>query len=142
MRCSTDNREPPRVAKARLRRALHVACGARLGWAVFTEYRTYDIAAAGEVCANYAECGDFDRIDGTMRWAGGSRSARGLMSALRISARIPEQPAIVFFTDGHRGAAACAANFVPIGRTTRPTFFWLLLFFFPFFSPFFFRCWC
>jgi mxaL protein len=90
-------------AKARLRRALaQLPCGARLGWGVFTEYRSYVLVLPIEVCANYAELSaTLDRIDGTMAWAGGSEISKGLMSALRISARIPEQPAIVFFTDGH-----------------------------------------
>jgi len=35
------------------------------------------------------------------------------MSALRISARIPEHPAIVFFTDGHE-APPLRSDFVPI----------------------------
>src|SRR5207253_3227068 len=91
------------AALSRLRRALaRLPCGARLGWAVFTEYRTYVLLLPVEVCANYAElAATLDRIDGTMAWAGGSQISKGLMSALRISARIPEHPAIVFFTDGH-----------------------------------------
>jgi mxaL protein len=91
------------LAKARLHRALaQLPCGARLGWAVFTEYRSYVLLLPVEVCANYAELSaTLDRIDGTMAWAGGSQIGKGLMSALRISARIPEHPAVVFFTDGH-----------------------------------------
>jgi len=102
-------------AKARLRRALaRLPCGARLGWAVFTEYRTYVLLLPVEVCANYAElAATLDRIDGTMAWAGGSQISKGLMSALRISARIPEHPAIVFFTDGHE-APPLRSDFVPI----------------------------
>jgi mxaL protein len=103
------------LAKARLRRALaRLPCGARLGWAVFTEYRSYVLLLPVEVCANYAElAATLDRIDGTMAWAGGSEISKGLMSALRISARIPEHPAIVFFTDGHE-APPLRSDFVPI----------------------------
>jgi mxaL protein len=102
-------------AKARLHRALgQLPCGARLGWGVFTEYRSYVLLLPVEVCANYAELSaTLDRIDGTMAWAGDSQISKGLMSALRISARIPEHPAIVFFTDGHE-APPLRADFVPV----------------------------
>jgi mxaL protein len=101
-------------AKARLRRALaQLPCGARLGWGVFTEYRSYVLLLPLEVCANYAElAATLDRIDGTMAWAGGSQISKGLMSALRISARIPEHPAVVFFTDGHE-APPLRSDFAP-----------------------------
>jgi mxaL protein len=101
-------------AKARLRRALaQLPCGARLGWGVFTEYRSYVLLLPVEVCANYAElAATLDRIDGTMAWAGGSEISKGLMSALRISARIPEHPAVVFFTDGHE-APPLRSDFAP-----------------------------
>jgi mxaL protein len=102
-------------AKARLRRALaQLPCGARLGWGVFTEYRSYVLLLPIEVCANYAELSaTLDRIDNTMAWAGGSEISKGLMSALRISAHIPEHPAIVFFTDGHE-APPLPGDFAPV----------------------------
>jgi mxaL protein len=102
------------LAKARLHRALtQLPCGARLGWGVFTEYRSYVLLLPVEVCANYAELSStLDRIDNTMAWAGGSEISKGLMSALRIAARIPEHPAVVFFTDGHE-APPLRADFVP-----------------------------
>ncbi|HUD24659.1 MAG TPA: vWA domain-containing protein [Burkholderiaceae bacterium] len=100
-----DGRPASRLAfaKAWLHRALaQLPCGARVGWGVFTEYRSYVLLLPVEVCANYAELsGSLDRIDGTMAWAGGSEISKGLFSALRISARMPERPAVVFFTDGH-----------------------------------------
>jgi mxaL protein len=43
-------------AKARLQRALaRLPCGARVGWGVFTEYRSYVLLLPVEVCAHYAE---------------------------------------------------------------------------------------
>jgi mxaL protein len=103
------------LAKARLHRALaELPCGARLGWGVFTEYRSYVLLMPIEVCANYAELSStLDRIDNTMAWAGGSEVSKGLMSALRIAAHMPEQPAIVFFTDGHE-APPLRPDFVPV----------------------------
>jgi mxaL protein len=102
------------LAKARLHRALaRLPCGARVGWGVFTEYRSYVLLLPIEVCANYSELSAvLDRIDGTMAWGGGSEISKGLMSALRISARIPEHPAVVFFTDGHE-APPLRADYAP-----------------------------
>ena len=103
------------LAKARLHRALaELPCGARVGWGVFTEYRSYVLLLPLEVCAHYAELSaTLDRIDNTMAWAGGSEVSKGLMSALRIAAHIPEQPAIVFFTDGHE-APPLRDDFAPV----------------------------
>jgi mxaL protein len=90
-------------AKARLHQALaQLPCGSRVGWGVFTEYRSYILIRPVEVCANYSDLqATLDRIGGGMAWAPGSQITRGLFSALRISAHMPEQPAIVFITDGH-----------------------------------------
>jgi mxaL protein len=112
-----DGRPASRLvfAKAWLHRALaHLPCGARVGWGVFTEYRSYVLLLPLEVCANYAELSAaLDRIDGTMAWAGGSEISKGLFSALRISARMPGRPAVVFFTDGHE-APPLRADYVPV----------------------------
>jgi mxaL protein len=111
-----DGRPASRLefAKAQLHRALaRLPCGARIGWGVFTEYRSYVLLLPVEVCANYAELSAvLDRIDGTMAWAGGSEIGKGLMSALRIAGRIPEHPAIAFLTDGHE-APPLRPDFVP-----------------------------
>jgi mxaL protein len=111
-----DGRPASRLAfaKARLRSALaRLPCGSRLGWGVFTEYRSYVLMLPVEVCASYAElAATLDRIDNTMAWAGGSQISKGLLSALRINAHIPEHPAVVFFTDGHE-APPLAADYVP-----------------------------
>jgi mxaL protein len=102
-------------AKARLHRALaRLPCGARLGWGVFTEYRSAVLLLPLEVCSNYAELSaSLDRIDNTMAWAGGSEITKGLLSALRTSARIPEHPAVVFVTDGHE-APPLRSDYAPV----------------------------
>ncbi|MBV8209071.1 MAG: VWA domain-containing protein [Burkholderiaceae bacterium] len=102
-------------AKARLRSALaQLPCGTKLGWGVFTEYRSYILLLPLEVCANYAELtSTLERIDNTMAWAGESQISKGLMSALRIAAHIPEHPAIVFVTDGHE-APPLRSDYSPI----------------------------
>jgi len=112
-----DGQPSSRLAfvKARLHRALaQLPCGSRLGWGVFTEYRSYVLLMPVEVCANYSDLSaTLDRIDGTMAWAGGSQVAKGVMSALRISARMPGLPAVVFLTDGHE-APPLRSDFVPV----------------------------
>jgi mxaL protein len=112
-----DGRPTSRLAfvKARLHRALkQLPCGSRVGWGVFTEYRSYVLLTPVEVCANYGDLSaTLDRIDVTMAWAGGSEITKGLISALRISARMPERPAIVFLTDGHE-APPLRSDFVPV----------------------------
>jgi len=102
-------------AKARLHRALtQLPCGSRVGWGVFTEYRSYVLLMPVEVCANYSDLSaTLDRIDATMAWAGGSQITKGLLSALRISAHMPDRPAIVFLTDGHE-APPLRSDFVPV----------------------------
>ena len=102
-------------AKARLRSALaQLPCGTRVGWGVFTEYRSYVLLLPLEVCANYAELtATLGRIDNTMAWAGESQISKGLLSALRIAAHIPEHPAIVFVTDGHE-APPLRSDYTPV----------------------------
>jgi mxaL protein len=111
-----DGRPASRLAfaKARLRRALaQLPCGSRIGWGVFTEYRSYVLLKPVEVCANYSDlAAALDRIGGGMAWAAGSQITRGLFSALRISAHMPERPAIVFVTDGHE-APPLRRDFAP-----------------------------
>jgi len=112
-----DGRPASRLAfaKARLHAALsQLPCGARLGWGVFTEYRSYVLLLPVEVCAHYAQLSaTLDRIDGTMAWAGGSEISKGVISALRIAGRMPQRPAVVFFTDGHE-APPLRSDYVPL----------------------------
>ena len=91
------------AAKRALRAALDsLPCGARLGWAVFTEHRSYLLLMPVEVCAHRAELRDtLDQIDGRMAWSGNSEVAKGLHSAIDIARKLPDKPALVFVTDGH-----------------------------------------
>lgn len=100
-----DERPQSRLDAARV--ALHEAlqalpCGSRVGWGVFTEYRTLVLLAPLETCAHFRELsGTLDSIDGRMSWAGRSEIAKGLFWALRQADVMPARPSIVFVTDGH-----------------------------------------
>ncbi len=88
------------------RRALHEAlpalpCGSKLGWAVFTEARSYLLLSPVEVCANRAELrASLDRIESRMAWSGNSEITKGLHSARTLVRELPDHPALVFITDG------------------------------------------
>ena len=74
----------------------------KLGWAVFTEHRTYLLLTPLEVCANRAELrATLAGIDGRMAWSGGSEVAKGLHSGLAIARELAGRPSLVFVTDGH-----------------------------------------
>jgi len=100
-----DGRTVNRLAAAK--QALHGAlqalpCGSRVGWGVFTEYRTLILIAPLETCGHFRELATtLDNIDGRMSWAGRSEVAKGLFWALRQADALPDRPAIVFVTDGH-----------------------------------------
>ncbi len=99
-----DGRPVSRLAHARaaLQAALPaLPCGSRLGWAAFTEARSYLLMTPVEVCANRAELrASLDHIDGRMAWSGNSEIAKGLHSARVTVGDLPEHPALVFVTDG------------------------------------------
>lgn len=103
-------------AKASLRRALlGLPCGSKVGWAVFTEHRSYVLYTPVEVCANLDELRTtLARIDNTMAWMGGSEVAKGLYGALRVSAGLPGKPSVVFVTDGHEAP--------PVNPAHRPAY--------------------
>ncbi len=90
-------------AKHALRLALPaLPCGSKLGWAVFTEYRSYLLFAPVEVCAHLDELrATLAAIDNRMAWVGGSEVAKGLHSGLAVARQLPGQPALVFISDGH-----------------------------------------
>lgn len=102
---SADERPRSRLDAARL--ALHetlqaLPCGSRVGWGVFTEYRTLVLLAPLETCAHFRELGStLDSIDGRLSWAGRSEIAKGIFWALRQADVMPDKPSIVFVTDGH-----------------------------------------
>ena len=95
----------PRLAAAKLalRQVLDaLPCGSRLGWAIFTEHRTFLLLLPVEVCAHRAELRDsLAGIHPGMAWAGDSEIAKGLHSALDLTAKLPGQASLVFVTDGH-----------------------------------------
>lgn len=103
-------------AKRALRQALHeLPCGSKVGWAVFTEYRTLLLFEPVEVCASRNDLvAVLERIDNRMAWAGASEIAKGLHSAVRMTRTLPGRPALVFVTDGHEAP--------PIDRRYSPKF--------------------
>jgi mxaL protein len=103
-------------AKAAVRGAVEtLPCGSRVGWGVFTEFRTLLLIAPIEVCANFSELASvLDGIDGRMAWAGASEVAKGIHSALREAKALRERPAVVFVTDGHEAP--------PVNPAYRPRF--------------------
>src|SRR5262245_22464032 len=73
------------AAKTAIRGAVErLPCGSRVGWGVFTEFRSLLLIAPIEVCANFSELASaLERIDGRVAWAGASEVAKGLHSALK-----------------------------------------------------------
>ena len=103
-------------ARLALRSALEqLPCGSKLGWAIFTEYRSFLLFAPVEVCANRAELrATLDGIDNRMAWTGSSEIAKGLHSAIGIAKALPGVPSLVFVTDGHEAP--------PLNPRHRPAF--------------------
>jgi mxaL protein len=113
-----DGRPAPRLqaAKQRLREALSLLpCGSRVGWALYTEYRSFLLFTPVEVCAHLDELRDsLAHIDNRMAWIGASEVAKGLYSGLRIASQLPRPAALVFLTDGHESP--------PLSPRHRPRF--------------------
>jgi len=103
-------------AKQALRQALlQLPCGSRVGWGVFTEYRSFLLFEPVEVCANLSELrSTLARIDGRMAWSGNSEVAKGLHSATDVAKQLPGSPSLVFVTDGHEAP--------PLSPLHRPNF--------------------
>lgn len=103
-------------AKHALRQALlALPCGSKVGWGVFTEYRSLLLVAPVEVCANLSELrATLDNIDGRMAWTGNSEVAKGLFSGIGIAKQLPDKPSLVFVTDGHESP--------PVHPRHRPAF--------------------
>lgn len=99
-------------AKRLLRHALlSLPCGSKLGWAVFTEYRTFLLLAPVEVCANLSELrSTLDHIDGRVAWVGNSEVAKGLGAALAICRQLPGVPSLLFVSDGHEAPPVSARH--------------------------------
>lgn len=113
-----DGKPASRLAFAK--RLLHEAlpelpCGSKLGWAIFTEYRSYLLYTPVEVCANRAELrASLAGIDGRMAWSGNSEVAKGLHSGIVVAKALPNVPSLVFVTDGHESP--------PLNARHRPRF--------------------
>jgi len=103
-------------AKHALRRALlRLPCGSKVGWGVFTEYRSFLLFEPVEVCANLSELrATLANIDGRMAWGGNSEIAKGLHSGIETARRLPGSPSLVFVTDGQEAP--------PLNPMHRPTF--------------------
>jgi len=103
-------------AKAALRQALlELPCGSKVGWGLFTEYRSYLLFAPVEVCANLGELrSTLDRIDTRMAWTGNSEVAKGVFSGIAMAKQLPGTPSFVFITDGQEAP--------PLNPRHRPVF--------------------
>jgi mxaL protein len=103
-------------AKHALRESLlRLPCGSKIGWAIFTEYRSFLLIAPVEVCANLPELrATLARIDGGMAWSGNSEIAKGVHSGLDIARQLPGRPSLVFVTDGQEAP--------PLNPHYRPAF--------------------
>lgn len=99
-----DGEPVTRLSQAR--RALaqvlrQLPCGSRVGWGLFTEYRSFLLLEPVEVCEHQRELlGMLSHIDARMAWTGNSEIAKGLYSGLKIAKALPSKPALVFVTDG------------------------------------------
>lgn len=103
-------------AKHALREALlELPCGSKIGWGIFTEYRSFLLLAPVEVCANLGELRTtLGHIDGRMAWTGNSEIAKGLYAGLAIAKQLPMQPSLVYVTDGQESP--------PVNPRHRPRF--------------------
>ena len=90
-------------------------CGSRLGWGIFTDYRSFLLIEPIEVCEHRRELvSELRRIDARMAWAGNSEVAKGLNSGLQMANALEGAPALVFISDGHEAP--------PISPNYRPAF--------------------
>lgn len=77
-------------------------CGSRLGYAIFTEHRSFLLLAPVEVCNNYPELLNIlNSIDWPLAWRSRSEVAKGLSSANKIAIALEKPTRVIFFTDGH-----------------------------------------
>ena len=103
-------------AKHALRLSLtEMPCGSKVGWGIFTEYRSLLLLAPLEVCANLGELrASLARIDGRMAWTGNSEITKGLYAGISIAKQLPEHPDLVFVSDGQEAP--------PLNPRNRPAF--------------------
>ncbi|CAN5698823.1 hypothetical protein BH11PSE8_BH11PSE8_48010 [soil metagenome] len=103
-------------AKRALRDSLlQLPCGSKVGWGIFTEYRSFLLTAPIEVCENLSELrSTLAQIDGRMAWSGNSEIAKGVHSGIGVARLLPGKPSLVFVTDGQEAP--------PLNPNYRPAF--------------------
>lgn len=91
------------LAKQTSRMALEaMPCGSKLGYAIFTEHRSFLLLAPVEVCNHYTELLKIlNTIDWQIAWRSRSEIAKGLNSANKIALTLEKPARVIFFTDGH-----------------------------------------
>jgi mxaL protein len=104
-------------ARAAMRETLReLPCGSKVGWAVFTNYRTMPLIVPVEVCSHYEELlASLDKIDGRMRWSNASNVGKAVAWVLRTARDIPSKPNVVFITDGHESPPLRGEALPPLG---------------------------
>jgi mxaL protein len=104
------------LAKAEMEKLLPLLpCGSRLGWAIFTDHRSFLLTEPVEVCEHRRELvSELRRIEPRMAWEGNSEVAKGLNSGLQVANALDGRPALVFVSDGHEAP--------PISPSYRPAF--------------------
>jgi mxaL protein len=90
------------LARAAMREALAaLPCGSKVGWSIFTDYRSLVILEPVEVCGHYEELlASLERIDARMRWANASNVSKGVTWAVRGARSIGPGTSFVFISDG------------------------------------------
>jgi mxaL protein len=90
------------LSRAAMREALTaLPCGSKVGWSIFTDYRSLVLLAPVEVCSHYEELlASLERIDGRMRWANASNIGRGMTWAVRGAKSLGPDTSFVFISDG------------------------------------------
>lgn len=108
------------LARAAMRDVLAaLPCGSRVGWTIFTSYRSLVLLTPLEVCGHYEELlASLDRIGDGMRWANASNIGRGVTWAVRDAKDIGPKTAFVFISDGQEAPPLRAGQKPPMGDIT------------------------
>ena len=108
------------LARAAMRDVLgQLPCGSKVGWSIFTDFRSLVILAPVEVCSHYEELlVSLDRIDARMRWANASNIGKGVTWAVRGARSLGPQTSFVFITDGQESPPLRSNASPPMGDIT------------------------
>ncbi len=103
-------------AKAAVRRTISMLpCGSEAAIGIFSQHRSYLLVTPVEICRNFDELMRMlDRIHARMAWRSRSEIAKGIYSAIRMTAELQSDARLVFFTDGHEAP--------PVNLNLRPSF--------------------